>query len=367
MEIKSSEAKYSAIVKIGEELNRLRKETGKPYLGLNRGVNDVVPIDLSKAVEHIDFNGPDIQVYNANQGNKGLREAIALRYYDQKTTADNILITNGGMNALDLLMKTIDTEVIYAQSFYWGAYRNIGHVNGVTIDAYESFEELIERQEELSGQYVIICDPNNPIGNAHSDVEIQAVIATLTAAGVYVIWDSPYRALFGEFNTPLNEFLCQNDRVIVTESFSKSIGLSGQRIGFVHTLNRDLMHQLNINILYELNGVNGFSQELVRVLFTTDDGAVAVEKFKAVTTQAIADNIAFLEAKGLLAEEFYEEADPRGIFTVVNVDYDTLLEHRIGSVPLAFFTQKHKEAVAGYSRICVSVPHDTFVSFFDTL
>lgn len=367
MEIKSSEAKYSAIVKIGEELNRLRIETGNAYLGLNRGVNDVVPIDLSKVVNHIDFNGTDIQVYNANQGNLGLRNAIADTYYDNKTSAQNILITNGGMNALDLLMKTLDTEVIYAQSFYWGAYRNIGHVNGVTIDAYETFEELIERREELVGQYVIICDPNNPIGNAHADVEIQAVIASLTEAGVYVIWDSPYRALFGDFNTPLNEYLCQNPNVIVTESFSKSIGLSGQRLGFVHTLNETLMNQLNINILYELNGVNGFSQELVRVLLTTTEGHKAVNDFKALTTEAIEKNIAYLAEKGLLAEEFYAYSEPKGIFTVVNVDYDTLLANRIGSVPLAFFTQKHKEAVAGYSRICVSVPHETFVEFFSAL
>ena len=68
MKIIETGARYSAIVGIGEDLKRRSQETGQEFLFLNRGINAVVPIDLSKIIPHIEFNSNTIQVYPPNSG-----------------------------------------------------------------------------------------------------------------------------------------------------------------------------------------------------------------------------------------------------------------------------------------------------------
>jgi len=122
------------------------------------------------------------------------------------------------------------------------------------------------------------------------------------------------------------------------ESFSKSVGLSGQRIGFVHTNNADLADELKIRLLYASNGVNAFSQQLVYELLTSIEGKKAIDNFRERTRNDIAENIKYLEKTGLLAKEFYLNSDPIGIFVIVNMSEDELLDNYIGSVSLSFFT-----------------------------
>ena len=72
-------------------------------------------------------------------------------------------------------------------------------------------------------------------------------------------------------------------------------------------------------------------------------------------------------ARGLLAEEFYQGTTPQGIFVIVNRSEEELLEHYIGAVSLSFFTKTRQEYAKNYSRICVSVPHDKLVKYFETI
>jgi hypothetical protein len=117
--------------------------------------------------------------------------------------------------------------------------------------------------------------------------------------------------------------------------------------------------------MYASNGVNAFSQVLVEKLFTTKEGLKAIKDFRITTTTDIYKNIEYLKKKKLIAEIFYENSQPKGIFTVVNVSEQELLTHKIASVSLSFFTTINKEEASKYARICVSVPHKELVCFFD--
>ena len=68
MKINKSGAALSRIVQIGETLKELSQKSGKEYLPLNRGVNQVVNIDLTEVVKSINFNSPEIQVYPHGAG-----------------------------------------------------------------------------------------------------------------------------------------------------------------------------------------------------------------------------------------------------------------------------------------------------------
>ena len=68
-----------------------------------------------------------------------------------------------------------------------------------------------------------------------------------------------------------------------------------------------------------------------------------------------------------MAKRFYEHSAPMGIFVIIEKTFDELLDKQIGSVALPYFTQLPKEEAEKYVRICVSVPHGKFKTYFDRL
>jgi aspartate aminotransferase len=363
MKIHVSGAKLSSIVGIGEKIKRLSAENGKEYLFLNRGINSVCNIDLSEVVKTIDFNSDAMQVYPTGKGRKTLREAINQEYFGGKSSEEKISITGGGMAGLDLVFQTLDVKTIYAPVYHWGSYNHIMKIRKIRSGFYESLDELRNDPEQIKDSAVIIGDPGNPLGEKQDDTKIIETIATLNEFDIPVIFDSPYRRVFYDQSDKLYQILLEFDNTIIVESFSKSVGLSGQRIGFVHSANEQFNNELEIRLMYATNGVNAFSQILIEKLLTAEEGKKAVEDFKGTTREHIQKNIAFLKEKKLLAEDLYRGSKPVGIFAVINQSEEELLDKQIGSVSLAYFTKKDKEYASGFARICVSIPHEKFIAF----
>ncbi len=367
MKIRKSGATLSKIVQIGEKLKTLTAQSGKEYLPLNRGVNSVVNIDLTEVVKQMDFNSNDIQVYPPGPGFPALRDAINEEYFGGKSKKENILVTAGGMNALDLIVQTVAMDKLFLPIYYWGCYFQMLTVRGIGNAEYHAQSELYDRIDELKGNAVLICDPGNPLGEKYDDEEQFKLIKTLSDAGVIVFFDSPYRRIFFDNSDTYYQRLLELENVVITESFSKSVGLSGQRLGFIHSTNEELNRELEIRLMYCTNGVNAFAQQLVLRLLTTEEGKKAATDFKVATARDIALNIEYLKNRGLLAEQYYTGPTPKGIFVVVNKTEEELLEKYIGSVSLSFFTKSQKAVAEKFVRICVSTPHSKFVKYFDTL
>lgn len=367
MKINRSGAVLSKIVQIGENLKELTRVNEKEYLPLNRGVNQVVPIDLTEVVKGIDFNSPEIQVYPHGAGRPELRAAINEEFFMGESSSDRILITAGGMHALDLVAQTVCIGKLYLPAYYWGCYYKMLTIRNVKNAEYNSQADLLEMLEELKGNAVLISDPSNPLGDKHDDEQQLDIIRQLNDAGVVVYYDCPYRRLFMDRRDDYYVRLMDMENVIITESFSKSVGLSGQRLGFIYTKNKELHDELEVRVMYNTNGINGFAQELVLRLLTTPEGKRAVSDFKAKTTRDIALNIDYLKQRKLLADEFYRGTVPKGIFVIVNRSEEELLRHYIGAVSLDFFTKTRQTYASAYSRVCVSVPHEKFVTYFNDL
>lgn len=367
MKTKISGAKYSAIVGIGEELKKRERETGLEYLALNRGINNVVKIDLNDIVKDIEYNTDTMQFYAPTTGMHNLKKAINYEFFSETADLENIFITAGGMNGLNILFQSLDVKRIYSHQMFWGAYTNILKIVGNEQGFYPSYEALAENPEEYRDSAVIICDPNNPVGDKYADERLIEIIEILGKHGVTVIWDGPYRRLFMDSSDDIYTRLIKFPHVIVAESFSKSLGLSGQRLGFIHTTNEELKKELAIRLLYCGNGTNTFVQILVEKLIMTEKGKEVSKKYKETTVDAIYKNIEYLQKHKLLADEFYENSTPVGIFVIVKKTYEELLDKRIGSVPINYFTRRTDIDHSKYSRICVSVPHEKFVSYFKEL
>ncbi len=365
MKVSKSGAKFSAIVKTGEDLREESRRTGEEFLYLNRGINRVVNIDLSEIIPMIDFNSDALQYYPHSKGMLPLRKAINDEFFGGKASVDNIFVTAGGMHSLSLVFQTLKLKRIYTHTFYWGAYSNALKIAGKEQDFYEKFNEILSEPEKFKNAAIIICDPNNPTGSKTDDKKLIEILDVLNKQNTIVIWDGPYRRLFYDSNDNMYQKLLNYDNVIITESFSKSIGLSGQRIGFMHCKNKEFNEEFAVRLLYSGNGINAFAQILVEKILSTPEGKIAAADFKKKTVADISENIKLLKEKNLLAEEFCKNETPVGIFVIVNKSFDELKEKNIGSVPLNYFTKQKDIDIEKYSRICVSVPKDDFKRFFE--
>jgi aspartate/methionine/tyrosine aminotransferase len=369
MRINLSKATFSSIVGIGQKVKKAAKETGDQYIELNRGVNSVVGIDLTEIKKLIDFNSKDYQLYAPNRGMDDLRKTIAKEYFPTfskmfEDAHDGISITPGGMPALDLIIQTLNVENIYFPQFYWGSYSKMATIRNKQFSFYEELSTLPEEHKLDESSCVFICDPSNPTGMKMDDADLYKMIMDIADTGAIVVFDSPYRKLFYKDNF-FEKIIHPN--VIISESFSKWIGLPGARLGFIYSMNKEFNDELNIRLLYEFNGVSSPSQMLVNTILSTEQGQAAVYDFQDKTQEHIMNNIDYLRDNNLLVDEIYKGKNPMGIFAIINKSEDFLFQHKIGAVGLDKFVYHNKDNWSSYSRICVSVQHELFKEFISKI
>jgi len=367
VDVKFSGTKASSIVKASEKLKQLQKETGQEYLFLNRGINAVCPINLTEVIKEIDFNSSEIQHYPASKGKVGLRRAINAEYFNSRSDAENMVITDGGIAALDVCFQSLAVKQIILPAMYWGTYTRMLTIRKIPYDFYTDIFELENNLESLKQSAVVICDPGNPLGDKYHDTDLIRIIKKLNESGIIVILDCPYRRVFYDSTDTFYQEIGLLENVIIVESFSKSVGLSGLRIGFVHSSNSDFITEVYKRVLYATNGINAFSQLIIEKLLLNEKGKKAVTFFKKKTVHDISLNIDFLKDNNLLASELYNNREVKGIFVVVRKTEEELLNAKIGCVPLSYFTEKNEDTYKKYSRISVSVPHEMFVKFFTSV
>lgn len=369
MKINISNATFSSIVGIGQKVKRASKESGNEYLELNRGVNAVTEINLSSIYPSINYNSKEFQVYAPNLGIESFREAIAKEYFPTRFREDgiinNIAITPGGMPAIDLVIQILNVENIHFPKFYWGSYSKMATIRKKKFSFYDSLAEIdITKLDESS--CVFICDPNNPTGIKLDDDYLYENIVKINSTGAIIIFDSPYRKLFIEdriFNA-----ISYLENVIITESFSKWIGLSGLRMGFIYSSNKDFNAELNIRLLYQFNAISTVPQMLIEKILTTKEGREVLDEFRNKTVKHIEMNINYLSDRGLLVKDIYgDKKIPTGIFAVINKSEDFLFQNKIGAVGLDKFVYHDKDLWSSYSRICVSVPYEKFVKYLKNI
>ncbi len=188
--------------------------------------------------------------YMNNSGYEDVRAAIAEDINHKFGTAfheDNIIMTVGAAGGLNVILKAIlnpGDEVITFAPFF-GEYRNYvsnfdGQLIAVSPNTINFQPNLIEFEQKLSPKTkaVIINTPNNPTGVVYSEDTIRELSDILNrkqkefGSSIYLIADEPYRELvYDGVEVP---YLTQYyNNTIVGYSFSKSLSLPGERIGYL--------------------------------------------------------------------------------------------------------------------------------------
>ncbi len=361
-----SGATPSSIVRLAREIDAKAAAEGREYLRLERGINGVVPIDLAPVLPLIDFRSPSILNYPPSTGRPALKKAINASYFGGTAPEDRICVTNGGSMGLDIAFDALDVARVRLPEIHWGTYRQILRVRRKDWAYYARVEDLRDHPERHAGEAVVLCDPGNPLGEKVDDGLLLETVRRLDGAGAAVIIDCPYRRVFFDEDDTFFSDLSALENVVIVESFSKSLGMSGLRLGFVYTANEAFAAEFALRFPLPTNGVDNFVQAVAEKLLAHPVGRESARRFHARTAEDIGRNIAFLKETGLLAERFYEAKECLGIFAVVDRTPEELLAGRISAISLRAFTETRAEEAARFSRINVSVPSDKFRAFFES-
>ena len=218
---------------------------GNPTVPAPGCVNETIR-SLTQNLDSISLHG-----YTSAQGDLETREAIAQylnRTYDTHFRADNFYMTMGAAASLSICFKALTTspadEFITIAPFF-PEYRVFVEANGaklvvVPADTKEFQIDFSALEKALSPHTkgVIINSPNNPSGAVYSEETIQKLAALLKKKSVefgteiFILSDEPYREIAYDGVT-VPYVTKYYDNTLVCYSYSKSLSLPGERIGFV--------------------------------------------------------------------------------------------------------------------------------------
>ena len=218
---------------------------GNPSIPAPAAVNQAI-CEILKDTDSIAVHG-----YSMAGGFDATRQAIAdnlNRRFGTSIQARNLFITCGAapalISAIKALAATPDSEIM-AVAPYFPEYKPFIEKNGaklvvVPADRQQFQINMAEVEARITAntQAIIINSPNNPSGVVYTEETLQKLAAILTRKGaevghpIYIIADEPYRELvYGGVKVPFIPTIYDN--TIVCYSWSKSLSLPGERIGYV--------------------------------------------------------------------------------------------------------------------------------------
>ena len=244
----------SAIRAMFEEGAKMAKEFGKenvydyslgnPSVEPPKEVKDAMTAVLAEESPNA------VHGYMNNAGYEDVRQAIAEHLNKEHGTAfsaRNILMTVGAAGGLNVIFKVLlnpGDEVMTFAPFF-GEYRNyVANFAGKLVTVPTDPETFLPVAENLANaitpktKALIINNPNNPTGVVYSEEVICKVAEVLEAkqkefgTSIYLIADEPYRELvYDGVTVPYLTKYYRN--TIVGYSYSKSLSLPGERIGYL--------------------------------------------------------------------------------------------------------------------------------------
>ena len=187
---------------------------------------------------------------NSNCGYAEVRAAVAKSLnerFDTHFEGKNIVMTVGAAGGLNVILKAIINpgDEVIAFAPYFGEYRSYtNNYDGVlveispnTVDFQPKLDEF-EQKITSKTKAVIVNNPNNPTGVVYSEETIKKLAAIMEAkqkefgTDIVLISDEPYRELaYDGVEVPyLTKYY---DNTVVGYSYSKSLSLPGERIGYL--------------------------------------------------------------------------------------------------------------------------------------
>lgn len=332
------------------------------------------PEEFNKYLRKIAMeDAPNQHGYMPNAGYLETRKAVADYQGPVRGIplgASHIIMTCGAGGALNVILKSLldpGDEVIILTPFFVEYCFYVDNAGGVPV-LVKTGEDFSLDLAALAGaigektKVVLINSPNNPTGKVYDEASIQGLADLLgkksheLGRDIYLVSDEPYAEIVYD-GIKVPSILAAYQNSLVATSYSKSLSLPGERIGYI-ALNPEL-HEIETvtDALILCNRILGFINApaiMQRIIVHLQGAKVAIAEY-ARKRDLISDG---------LREQGYQFNKPEGAFYLFPrcpIDDDvlfvnTLLKERIITVPGSGF------GCSGYFRISYCVEDETILN-----
>jgi len=179
--------------------------------------------------------------YTITQGLPALREKLQAKIDQQFGHADRkLMVTSGTSGGLSLIMWSLvnpgDEVLMFDPYFvmYPALTKLVGGVP-VIIDTYPDFRIDLNKVAAAitpKTKLILLNSPANPTGVVATEAEVRGLAKLAAEKNVLLVSDEIYSTF--SFDEPLVSPVQFNDRTLVIDGFSKSHGMTGWRLGYVH-------------------------------------------------------------------------------------------------------------------------------------
>ncbi len=185
--------------------------------------------------------------YTSNWGTIELRRQIArylsTRYELEFNPADEIVVTVGASEALDLVFRAIidpGDEILIPAPSYVSYMPGVRFAGGVAVsmgtreqESFKLTEESIRKAVTNKTKAIVIPYPNNPTGAIMTKEELSALRNVIIKHDLLVISDEIYSELtYGAAHVSIASFPDIRERCVVINGFSKAFAMTGFRLGY---------------------------------------------------------------------------------------------------------------------------------------
>ncbi len=211
------------------------------------------PKEVDESIRRTVEETPSVELhgYTSAQGDKGVRDRIAVNYqkrFGVALSGDDLYMTCGAAASLTITLNALHTEgdelIVFAP--YFPEYAVFARGAGMRLTVLPADPktmlpdfEALEKALNPAVKAVLINSPNNPSGVVYGVETIARLAALLQAkskeygAPIYLVADEPYRELIYDKETVVPCVMQYYDDSIVCYSYSKSLSMPGERIGYI--------------------------------------------------------------------------------------------------------------------------------------
>lgn len=169
-----------------------------------------------------------------NEQYDDLRDQIARNFSMQR---ENVLIGSGSSEIIEKLFYCFggspEAKIVYPQPSFsmYKIYAKAAEATGVPVDLNPEdysldIDKFIQTVNEEKATLAVICNPNNPTGNAFTVEEIEKIASNIDCA---FLVDEAYMEFYGQTAVRL---LAKYPNMIIARTFSKAYGLASCRVGY---------------------------------------------------------------------------------------------------------------------------------------
>ena len=225
------------------------KAAGRPVIGFGAGEPDFPTPDYIVKAAVDAATKPANHRYTPTPGLPELRDAIVaktLRDSNYVITADQVLVTNGGKQAVyQSFASIIDPgDEVILPSPYWTTYPEcIKLAGGVSVEVFaDETQNYLVTVEQLEAartpktKALLFCSPSNPTGSVYSAEQVKAIGQWALAHGIWIISDEIYEHLVYDGATaPSLPVLVPEmaDQTIIINGVAKTYAMTGWRVGWM--------------------------------------------------------------------------------------------------------------------------------------